>query len=178
MWEYKYYNPTELYHYGVKGMKWGHRKSNPAVADARQNYKTAKKDLRTAARIQRKTANTAFGMKGLQKFRSAEADTQKADLKALDAKAKYKAAKSKNAEKAELKTYVREMRKTGLPGSATDRMRGGRSTRIYDDLVAKKGQAYADKVAKKVQNQSVAALATAATVTVGSAFISVYLENN
>lgn len=33
----------ELYHYGVKGMKWGHRK-NPEVAAARQTYKSAKKD--------------------------------------------------------------------------------------------------------------------------------------
>lgn len=28
MWEYNYYNPTELCHYGVLGMKWGRRKSN------------------------------------------------------------------------------------------------------------------------------------------------------
>lgn len=27
MWEYNYYNPNELYHYGVKGMRWGKRKT-------------------------------------------------------------------------------------------------------------------------------------------------------
>lgn len=26
MWEYNYYNPTELRHYGVRGMKWGSRR--------------------------------------------------------------------------------------------------------------------------------------------------------
>lgn len=176
MWEYNYYDPNVLCHYGVPGMKWGRRKANPAVASARQNYKSAKKDLRTAAKEQRRVGYTAIGIKGLEKYNKAEAKTQKADLKTMNAKAQYKAAKSKNAQKAELKTYTREMYKSGLPGSAADRMQGGRSTRIYNDLKAKKGKAYADKVAKKVQNQSVAGLATAATVAVGSAFISAYLE--
>lgn len=26
MWQYNYFEQTELYHYGVPGMKWGHRK--------------------------------------------------------------------------------------------------------------------------------------------------------
>lgn len=36
---------NELYHYGVKGMKWGHRNSQPtSLQTARSNYKTAKKE--------------------------------------------------------------------------------------------------------------------------------------
>ena len=40
---YDYYYPDYLMHYGVKGMKWGHRKSQ-AVVDARSAYKQARKD--------------------------------------------------------------------------------------------------------------------------------------
>ena len=45
MWEYN--NFDELYHYGVPGMRWGHRR-NSAVKSAYQGYKQAKKDLRKA----------------------------------------------------------------------------------------------------------------------------------
>lgn len=34
----------ELMHYGVKGMKWGHRKAQTDVSTARAAYKTAKKE--------------------------------------------------------------------------------------------------------------------------------------
>ena len=51
MWQYNYNFPIvnndcyddELYHYGVPGMKWGHRKQPSAVTVARRDYHAAKK---------------------------------------------------------------------------------------------------------------------------------------
>ena len=44
MWQYNYtnYNYDELYHYGVQGMRWGHRNSIKAAIAKRQNDKIDK----------------------------------------------------------------------------------------------------------------------------------------
>ena len=44
MWQYNYtnYNSDELYHYGVQGMRWGHRNSIKAAIAKRQNDKIDK----------------------------------------------------------------------------------------------------------------------------------------
>lgn len=49
-------------------------------------------------------------------------------------------------EKKEFKTYMKEMDKSGRPGSKMDKMKGGRSTELYNRITAKKGKEYADKV--------------------------------
>lgn len=48
MWQYNY--SPELYHYGVMGMRWGHRKQRPitGVRAARQQYRNQKRDIRSA----------------------------------------------------------------------------------------------------------------------------------
>lgn len=183
----QYYN-DEIMHYGVKGMRWGHRKkyynddgSLNARGQARQDYKDARKATRQANREFKRSSYTAIGMKGLDKYRSAEKNAHDAALRELDAKAKYNASKQKTqakADKAELKTYAKAMAKTGLAGSYNDTKSGGKSSRIYDNLQATKGKEYADRVAKRVQNRAFATIATAAVVTVGSQFVADYYMNN
>lgn len=166
---------NELYHYGVPGMKWGQRKAS--YASEKNAYKQSRKAYKEALKNMRK-ANSGFGgfgIKGLAKVGAAEKKVNAAELNMIDAKAKYKAAKSKNSEKAEFNTYRKEMQKTGLVGSGADRQSGGRSTRLYNQIKAKKGKAYADKVQQKVQNRAVASLVGAGIATVGLAAVNVIL---
>lgn len=184
MWEYNYTQQSyELYHYGVPGMRWGHRKyynsngSLNSAGKARQSYKSAKKELKSASKQYRKDS-LGLGMKAIQKSNRSEKKYNAAEMKVINAKAKFKASKTSDptkAKKAEFKTYRKEMSKSGLAGSAADRKSGGRSTRIYNELTKKKGKAYADKVAKSVQNRAVATLVGAGVVAIGSAAAQAYL---
>lgn len=178
----------ELMHYGVLGMKWGHRKAPTAhqtrISNAKAAYKTANKDLKTARKEYRKNAGL-FGQKyvginGLSKANKAAQKIYNAEMNKISAEAQYKAAKAKTAskaEKAEFNTYRKEMQKSGLVGSAADTQSGGRSTRLYNEISVKKGKKYADKVQKKVQDVAYAEIATAAVVTIGSAAVSGYLSS-
>lgn len=173
-------NDGELYHFGVKGMKWGKRKkyyesdgSLNKLGRANQARKEANTAYRTADRAVRKNSY-GFGVKGLSRLREAEQMRSNAYVKKVDAAAQYKAAKAKSAEKAEkaeFKSYVKSMSKTGLAGSGADRASGNKSSAIYDNLVAKKGKDYADRVSKKVQNKAVATIAGSAGVAVGIAVV-------
>lgn len=156
----------ELYHYGVKGMKWGKRKQ-PDPAKAR--YKQAKKDWRRARWDFYEDRGLGIGIKGIAKYEKAEAKRNKADMDFVSEKARYKGRKS---EKAEMRTYVNEMSKQGLAGSAADRASGGRSKRLYDRITRDKGKAYADKVIQKTQNKAIAEIVGGVTASVGVAVVS------
>lgn len=168
----------ELYHYGVKGMKWGVRKkyynddgSLNERGQARQAYKDARKATRTAKRELRRAGRTAFGAKGLANYKSAEKKANAAAMKELDAKANYKSKMARNekaAAKAEFKTYKKALRKNGLPGSISDDQSKGQSTRIYNNLKAKKGKVYADKVVSRLEKELMAEIAVSTAVAIGA----------
>lgn len=169
MWTYNYTN--ELYHHGVKGMKWGVRK-------AKEEYRTAKSASKEA-RKQFSKAGKGFGLKALSEAEAARKPMYEADMNTLHAKAKFKAAKAKSDEKAakaEMNTYAKAMTKTGLVGSIRDISNDRASSRLYNELTTKKGKDYADRVQKKAQNKLIAQFVTATAVAIGASAVNTYLH--
>lgn len=164
----------ELYHYGVPGMRWGHRKRED-IERAKQGYKDAKREYKLARKEIRK-GPMFVRTKDIDSNKARADKLDKAYLNRLEAKAQLKAAKAKNSQKAYDKTYIKEMSKYGLVGSAYDVASNSRTTKIYNSLKAKKGKEYADKVHKKLAKQSYATLAASATVALGSAIVVGILE--
>lgn len=174
----------ELMHYGVLGMKWGHRKkyqtssgSLNSLGKARKNYEDAKANRKQTLKEQRKKAGLGIGINGIARAQKAQSTYNKSVANEITAKAKYNAAKSKKSKTAEFNTYRKAMQKSGLAGSAADQKSGGRSTAIYNKIKVEKGKAYADRVQKKVQNRAVATFATATVLSIGSAAVAGYLNN-
>lgn len=95
----------ELYHHGVKGMKWGVRKKTYNTSDVRKRYDSAKSDYKDAKKAYNKSYNDAYNYSArhpigqwTNKKKSAEADKRWDNAinkaKAVEtAKAAYKEAK-------------------------------------------------------------------------------------
>ena len=179
MWTYNQtQQPDELMHYGIPGMKWGHRK-NPQVASARTAYKSAKKDFRRSAKNYRRSAGLGIGIKSIERTRKAKSNMRDAEMRMIDKKAKYNASKAKNeskAKKAEFNTYRKEMQKSGIVGSVADERSRGRSESMYNHIKRQKGKEYADAVQKKVQNTSIRRFVTSSAIAVGGAAVTAYLN--
>jgi hypothetical protein len=185
------YNNDELLHYGIPGMKWGHRK-NISIVNAKQAYKSASKDLRKA-KVKRVFSKSTWiaGNKNVVDAKKQAANIKKlankkeqAAFKLIDKQAKYaydkKLSKTGNkdkAEKASMKVHMKAMNKGkgGLSGSISDAQSGGANTRYYKHMVATKGKKYAEKVEKKLGKKLMTDLGVSLTIA-GASYVSLYLQ--
>ena len=158
----------ELYHYGVKGMKWGHRKKQQPTSGIRDRYDSTKTAYKSANKAYKKSFNkannrriAAFSPSKKQRQRNDErwADAIDKANTANKAQAKYKQAKS--ARKTAIKSTYKDINKNASFGEKL----------TYNNATRKKAAKYvvdnnmsvaeANKKAKGVARRNTAALLAA-----------------
>lgn len=193
MWQYEYNN--ELYHYGVKGMKWGVRRAR--MQEARSAYKNAKnsafskyeKDIhgieKGYKRGQMLSKKDQAREAAVEKRYSSDVARAKSNYKQAKQQIRTDAKQMKKDAKAERKEFKQDVK------NATKIARKNPYSTIYDEktgvklgvqnnvianaskLKAEKGQEYAERVLKSSRNKMyVTAIANTAAFAAGLAYLS------
>lgn len=209
---------SELYHYGVLGMKWGVRKrdtiqrdidsfkpyektgiknkkgktimTSKQVRDSIGGLKKVQADISKRERLEKARQNYrneqkrlirsgGFGREAIARYSANKGRAERAELNYIDEKIKYKTRKKSGSklDKALKRQYRRELKKTGLHGSAYDVSKGNRSTRLYNHMVESKGKEFADSVEKSLEKQLVGEIIGGTAVSLGLAAASIYLQH-
>ena len=200
MW--KYNHTDELYHYGVLGMRWGHRR-NRAVNNAYKAYKQSKKEYRKESV---KNIKNAFrkstwiaGAKNQEDYKKAHKGLtdarnkrEQAAFKLIDAAAKdaynkklSKTGSKTKAIKAEQKVYYKGFKQerygAGLVGSSADsKNRHGvtkGNTNYYNHIAKIKGKKYANAVEKKYGKRLTKQLVGGIALATGAAIVGAYYNS-
>ena len=129
MWEYNYNYSNELYHYGVKGMRWGHRKAQRYEGKARNARASAKEWDELAAR-----AKSKGKMKKSAAYTQA-ARNDRADAKRYDEKLKTVQKENKFRDS---RRDVSKSRSTGAK-LATNILAGPFANKTYNSVIAAGG---------------------------------------
>lgn len=133
---------SELYHHGVKGQKWGHRKAKLELQKAKSTRKVANREFNRKFRSYNSSFLNSFRTK---EEKSAAGDRAiKAGAKAEKANKAYKRAKKKykfavKADKIKMKDLEKKYRKEYMSGQskvgkAISKLTG--SDRIYANIMA------------------------------------------
>lgn len=168
-----YYIDDELYHYGIKGMKWGVRRRNDVnVSSTRANYDKAKNKYKQSKRDFSKAFDSAYNKSiaaysPLKKHR--EANTKRWEnaydkaVKLNNSKNAYKQAK--NIRKEKIKSTYKEINKNA---SLKDKLIYNNATRkkaaqyvVDNDMSVKDAMSKANKVAMRNTAMFVAAYGAA-----------------
>lgn len=147
----------ELYHHGIKGMKWGHRKAAPmtSIDRARANYKSAKKAYnRSFSKASKKALSAYSPSKKQRKANDARWDRAINDVKKMNkAKSVYKA--EKKVFNSDVKQYQKNQGLYDLSINKNGTVTAiSKASMVKDSISAKKGKAYADKVAKTANRRN------------------------
>lgn len=151
-----FYSRDELYHYGVKGMKWGHRKAQKYASKARTARESAKEwkeiGANKAAKLMAK-GKTAKADKVAFKYKL-KADQDLADAKAYENAAK---AKERGAKYQEKQAEAGASRSRGAK-LATNLLAGPFANRTYNSVIAAGGSKNAARVITAVTGYTGGAL--------------------
>lgn len=161
-------NSDELYHYGVKGMRWGHRKASYQNTAAGQRYRDAKAAKKAAGKAYSKAYNKAYNrnfaaFSPIKKHRDANTarweDAIKKGQELGKANKEYKDAKKEYHQSDEYKAKRAKAIKVGaaVAGTALAAYGAYKVSKVLKDKAASKAYKLGEERAKRWLAASVTA---------------------